>query len=107
MAIQVQADTRRTTYPSTLEDPMRTLTPNIWFAGDAEDGAALYARALPATSITRTDRYPTEGLLPFQEQLAGKVLTIQLKGPGCDLVLINAGPEFRTTRRRDLRPRAP
>ena len=76
---------------------MRTLTPNIWFAGDAEDGAALYARALPATRITRTDRYPTEGLLPFQEPLAGKVLTIQLDGPGCDLVLINAGPEFRPT----------
>lgn len=76
---------------------MRTLTPNIWFAGDAEDGAALYARALPATSITRTDRYPTDGLLPFQEPLAGKVLTIQLEGPGCDLVLINAGPEFRPT----------
>ena len=76
---------------------MRTLTPNIWFAGDAEEGAALYASALPSTSITRTDRYPTEGLLPFQEPLAGKVLTIQLDGPGCDLVLINAGAEFRPT----------
>ena len=56
---------------------MRTLTPNIWFAGDAEDGAALYARALPATRITRTDRYPTEGLLPFQEPLAEDSIEIR------------------------------
>ncbi|MGP7961415.1 VOC family protein [Sanguibacter sp. A247] len=76
---------------------MRTLTPTIWFAGDAVDGAALYARVLPETTVTRTDRYPTEGLLPFQEPLAGKELTIHLEGPGCDLVLINAGPEFRPT----------
>lgn len=76
---------------------MRTFTPNIWFAGDAEEAAELYARVLPSTRITRTDRYPTEGLLPFQEQLAGKVLTVMLSGPGCDLVHINAGPEFRPT----------
>lgn len=76
---------------------MRTFTPNIWFSGDAEEAAELYARVLPATSITRTEHYPTEGLLAFQEPLAGKVLTIQLDGPGCDLVLINAGPEFRPT----------
>lgn len=76
---------------------MRTLTPNIWFAGDAEDAAALYSRVLPATRVGPTDRYPTEGLLPFQEPLAGTVLTTRLEGPGCDLVLINAGPEFRPT----------
>lgn len=76
---------------------MRTFTPNIWFAGDAEEAADLYTRALPATTLTSTVRYPTEGLLPFQEPLAGQVLTLQLEGPGCDLVLINAGPEFRPT----------
>lgn len=76
---------------------MRTLTPNIWCAGDAEEVAELYRRVLPTTRVTRTDLYPTEGLLPFQEPFAGKVLTILLEGPGCDLVLINAGPELRPT----------
>lgn len=77
-----------------------TIVPNVWSNGVAEDQAAFYADALRDTSHEVTSRYPTEGLLDFQEAFAGQPLTVDVTiGESSDqparISLINAGDEFR------------
>lgn len=81
----------RTMAPTTLQ----RIVPNIWCVGTAAEAGALYATALPHTSSEIESRYPTEGLLEFQEPLAGEPLTVAVDVWGTRLVLINAGGEFR------------
>ena len=72
-----------------------TITPNIWYAGDAEEAAAAYTAFFPDSHVVQTVRYPSEGLPDFQEDMAGKVLTIDLVVGGLPLTLINADATFR------------
>ena len=78
--------------------PSRTrIVPNVWITRVAEEAGRFYARALPHTTATVESRYPSEGLLDFQEPFAGEPLTVALDVAGTRLVLINAGDEFRPT----------
>ena len=77
------------------EQLAQRIVPNIWCNGTAEEAGAFYAGALPDTEYAVESRYPTEGLLPFQEPLAGQPLTVAVTLGGTRLVLVNAGPEFR------------
>lgn len=80
------------------------LVPNIWCQGNASDVAkhmvTVFNRALPGSASSQvSSRYPSEGLLPFQEELAKEPLTVDvtITGPFSDtftIVLINAGNEF-------------
>ncbi|MFT4088751.1 MAG: VOC family protein [Gordonia sp. (in: high G+C Gram-positive bacteria)] len=74
---------------------MQKIIPNIWFAGNAEEGGALYASAFPGATSTVTARYPEEGLLDFQKEFAGASLTVGVDIDGFRLQLINAGNDFR------------
>lgn len=75
------------------------ITPNIWFNGNAEQGGEFYARAFGdvgvEASTTVDARYPSDGLLDFQQHMAGAALTVEVTIAGTRLTLINAGPEFR------------
>lgn len=71
------------------------IVPNIWISRVAEEAGRFYARALPDTTTTVESRYPEEGLLDFQEPLAGEPLTVCVDVAGTHLTLINAGDEFR------------
>ncbi|MDR7329578.1 VOC family protein [Corynebacterium guangdongense] len=73
---------------------MQTVTPCIWCNGTADEAAEFYAGVFPDSSIIQTDRYPTEGLLDFQQPLAGQTLTQLLDLNGYRMMLINAGDEF-------------
>lgn len=83
---------------------LQRLVPNFWCQGNASEVAdhivTVFNRALPGCAASRvSSRYPTEGLLPFQEELAKEPLTIEvtITGPFSDtltIVLINAGKEF-------------
>lgn len=73
---------------------MAKIVPNIWCNGNAEEAAEFYASVLPGTSGGVLTRYPEEGLLHFQREMAGKPLTAQVRIGDYQLVLINAGPEF-------------
>ncbi len=72
----------------------KTLTPNLWFNGNAKEAVEFYMSVFPDSRILSTIYYPHEGLADFQKALAGKVLTIEFELMNNRFVAINAGPEF-------------
>ena len=74
---------------------MQRIVPNIWFDHNADEAAEFYTSAFPDARILQTVHYPTEGLLDFQQEFAGKVLTVEWEIGGYRFLGINAGPEFR------------
>ncbi len=77
-----------------------TITPNLWFDGNAQEAVDFYVSVFPDSEIVTTEYYPqseAEGLAEFQSGLAGKVLTIEFELNGNPFVAINAGPEFKFT----------
>lgn len=76
---------------------MQKIVPNLWFSGNAEEAVDYYVSVFPESSIEKVERYPLtaeEGLADFQQDMAGKVLTIEFMLRGLKFVAINAGPEF-------------
>lgn len=73
---------------------MQRIVPNIWFDHTAAEAAAFYTSAFDAGRILHTEHYPTEGLLDFQADLAGDVLSVDFEVDGFRFTAINAGPEF-------------
>lgn len=73
---------------------MQKLTVNLWMQGTAEEAGEFYASALPEAKSEIESRYPTEGLLDFQQPFAGKALTVSAWVRGTKITLINAGGEF-------------
>ena len=74
---------------------MQKITPNLWYDGKAKEAVDFYASVFPDTKIISTSYYPTEGLEEFQQNLAGKELTIEFELLGQRFIAINAGPEFK------------
>jgi len=77
---------------------MKTITPNLWFDGNAEEAIDFYLSVFPDSKIISTAYYPSsakEGLADFQLKMAGKILTIDFELAGNRFVAINAGPEFK------------
>ncbi|MEO5628110.1 MAG: VOC family protein [Candidatus Saccharimonadales bacterium] len=74
---------------------MKTLTPNLWFDGNAKQAVEFYTSVFPGSKIISTEYYPTEGLADFQKSLAGKELTVEFSLSGNRFIAINAGPEFK------------
>jgi predicted 3-demethylubiquinone-9 3-methyltransferase (glyoxalase superfamily) len=73
------------------------ITPNLWFAGNAQEAVDFYSSAFHGSRILTKSYYPksaAEGLADFQLEFAGKVLTIEFELGGQRFVAINAGPEF-------------
>jgi len=76
----------------------KTITPNLWFDGNAEEAVDFYVSVFPDSKIIATMNYPKtkeEGLADFQSDMAGKVLTIQFELRGNPFLAINAGPTFK------------
>lgn len=73
----------------------QTIIPSLWFDGNAKEAIDFYVSVFPESSILNTAYYPTEGLLEFQKELAGKELTIEYQLGGNKFTAINAGPEFK------------
>lgn len=77
---------------------VQKIVPNIWCIGTAEETGTFYAEAFGSAGFSAVSvvdsRYPTEGLLEFQRDFAGKALTVSVMIEGTHLVLVNAGPEF-------------
>ncbi len=76
------------------------ITPNLWFDHNAQAAVDFYVSVFPDGKIIDTTHYPKsaeEGLADFQQELAGKVLTIDFELAGQRFTAINAGPEFKFT----------
>ncbi len=75
----------------------QTITPNLWFNGNAKQAADYYVSVFANSKITSTEYYPNsaeEGLADFQLGLAGKELVVNFDLNGNSFTAINAGPEF-------------
>lgn len=73
---------------------VQKITPNLWFDGNAKEAVDFYTSVFPGGQVVSTSYYPTEGLLDFQQPLAGKELTVEFTLAGQTFVAINAGSEF-------------
>lgn len=76
------------------------IVPNLWCDGNAQEAIDYYVSVFPDAKIISTEYYPgtpEEGLADFQQDLAGKVLTIEFELLGTRFVAINAGSEFSFT----------
>ena len=73
---------------------MQRFVTNIWCDRNAEEAGRFYASVFPNTTSSVESSYPHEGLLDFQQEFAGKPLTVSVDLDGTRLVLINAGSEF-------------
>jgi predicted 3-demethylubiquinone-9 3-methyltransferase (glyoxalase superfamily) len=73
---------------------MQTITPNLWFKGNAEEAINFYLSVFKDAKVITKSYYPTEGLLDFQVPFAGQVLAIYFELLGQEFVAINAGNEF-------------
>lgn len=74
--------------------PMQKIVPNLWFNHNASEAVQFYTSAFGDAEVIDTQYYPHEGLLDFQEELAGQELMIEFTLAGYHLIAINAGPEF-------------
>ena len=72
---------------------MQRIVPNLWFDHTAAEAAEFYTSVFPDARITQTIHYPTEGLLDFQQEFAGDVLTVEFEIRGYRFIAINAGPD--------------
>lgn len=68
---------------------MPTITPCLWFDGQAEQAAALYTRVFPNSTITHVQHYPPG--TPGEE---GTVMVVVFELDGQQFVGLNGGPQF-------------
>lgn len=74
------------------------IIPNLWFDANAEEAVSYYISVFKGGKILKTTYYPNsaeEGLADFQQDFAGKVLTVEFEILGMRFIAINAGPHFK------------
>ncbi len=70
---------------------MPTITPCLWFDGNAEEAARFYVAALPDSRIDKVHRAPGD----YPSGKAGDVLTVEFTLMGQPFVALNGGPQFK------------
>jgi predicted 3-demethylubiquinone-9 3-methyltransferase (glyoxalase superfamily) len=70
---------------------MPSITPNLWFDGDAERAAEFYASVFPDSRVVNFNRSPADN--PSGKK--GDVLTVDFVVLGQPFTGINGGPDFR------------
>jgi predicted 3-demethylubiquinone-9 3-methyltransferase (glyoxalase superfamily) len=70
---------------------MSTITPCLWFDGNAEDAAKLYTSLLPDSRIDKVNRAPGD----YPSGKAGDVITVEFTLMGRPFVGLNGGSHFK------------
>jgi 2-polyprenyl-6-hydroxyphenyl methylase/3-demethylubiquinone-9 3-methyltransferase len=70
---------------------MTRIAPCLWFDGDAEAAANLYASIFPDSSVDAVHRSPTD----YPNGKAGDVLTVEFTVLGMKFLGLNGGPLFK------------
>lgn len=68
---------------------MTTVTPCLWFDGNAEEAVEFYTSLVPGSKVTAVSHYGPG--MPYPE---GMVMTISFELAGSPYTALNAGPEF-------------
>ena len=71
---------------------MTTVTPCLWFDGDAEEAAEFYVSLVPGSKVTEISRYGPDMPLP-----EGTVMTVAFELAGSPYLALNGGPEYKFT----------
>jgi 2-polyprenyl-6-hydroxyphenyl methylase/3-demethylubiquinone-9 3-methyltransferase len=70
---------------------MTRITPCLWFDGNAEEAANLYASIFPDSSVDAVHRSPAD----YPSGKAGDVLTVDFTVMGMKFMGLNGGPQFK------------
>jgi predicted 3-demethylubiquinone-9 3-methyltransferase (glyoxalase superfamily) len=70
---------------------MKTITPCLWFDGNAEEAANFYASLLPDSRVDAVHKAPGD----YPSGKAGGVLTVQFTLMGRPFLGLNGGPHFK------------
>jgi predicted 3-demethylubiquinone-9 3-methyltransferase (glyoxalase superfamily) len=73
---------------------MNTITPCLWFDGNAEEAARFYASIIPDSHVDAVHRAPGDF---YPSGKAGDVLTVEFTLMGRPFVGLNGGPMFKFT----------
>lgn len=77
---------------------IQKIIPNLWFDNNLKEAADYYLSVFKDGKILNTTYYPeteADGLADFQQEFAGKILTIEFEILGMRFIGINAGPLFK------------
>jgi predicted 3-demethylubiquinone-9 3-methyltransferase (glyoxalase superfamily) len=69
---------------------MPTITPNLWFNGQAEEAARFWTSIFPDSRVERVNRSPAD----YPSGRKGDVVTVDFTLSGQPFTGINGGPEF-------------
>lgn len=72
---------------------MPTITPFLWFAGQAEEAAAFYVSVFPNSAIRQVSRYGEAGR-EQHGQTPGTAMTVAFELDGQPFTALNGGPVF-------------
>jgi predicted 3-demethylubiquinone-9 3-methyltransferase (glyoxalase superfamily) len=70
---------------------MTTITPCLWFDGNAEEAVRFYVSVLPDSRLDHLHRAPSD----YPAGRAGDVLTVEFTLMGRPFVALNGGPQFK------------
>jgi len=73
-----------------------TITPCLWFDGQAEDAARFYVSVFKNAKLGRISRYSKAGN-DVHGRPAGSVMTVEFELDGQNFVGLNGGPHFKFT----------
>lgn len=76
---------------------MQKIIPNLWFNKNAKEAVDFYTDIFPDSKTISTTYYPKDGLADFQQEFAGKILTVEFELNGQRFTAINAGDNFKFT----------
>lgn len=68
---------------------MSTITPCLWFDGNAEEAVAFYTSVVPNSRVTAVSHYGPG--MPYPE---GGVMTVAFELAGAPFTALNGGPQF-------------
>jgi predicted 3-demethylubiquinone-9 3-methyltransferase (glyoxalase superfamily) len=71
---------------------MQTITPFLWFDGQAEEAANFYTSIFENSKVLSVSRYPKGSPAP-----EGSVMTAEFTLNGLKFIALNAGPHFKFT----------
>jgi predicted 3-demethylubiquinone-9 3-methyltransferase (glyoxalase superfamily) len=70
---------------------MTSITPCLWFDGQAEEAANLYVSIFPDSRVDKVTRTPSD----YPAGKAGQVITVEFTLMGRPFLGLNGGPEFK------------
>jgi predicted 3-demethylubiquinone-9 3-methyltransferase (glyoxalase superfamily) len=73
---------------------MQKITPNLWFANQAEEAVNFYTSVFKNSSIGRVSHYGKAGF-EVHKMLDGTVMTIEFEIEGQNFTALNGGPIFK------------